>query len=104
MSTFVRLTIDQEMQKQLNLAKNLFPALKPSQAIRFGFMQYIQQELSKKQPKPTFMTQQESDEMLDEIRNSVSFPEMTNEEFQDWWMENKNELRGVTKSQKVKQA
>lgn len=104
MSTTVRLTIDQEMQKQLSLAKNLFPALKPSQAIRFGFMQYVQQELSKKKDKFVSLSNEEFTTMMQEIRDEAQFPQMTGEEFEDWWMENKNELRGVTKSKKVKQA
>ena len=49
------------------------------------------------------MSDEDFDTMLDKIREQSTLPEMNEEEYRQWWAQNKSELREVTKKKKIKQ-
>ena len=86
-STTLRISIDKELAEALKIASKRYPGLKPTQLIRMGFFSFLD---TNQQTKPS----QNITEILNDIYGSETTCNFkTQDEFQEWWMKNKNEIR-----------
>lgn len=94
MATTVRISIDDQMQAQLDEAEKFLPGLNTPAKLRTGFLLWLQNENTKNQ-SPTDITDQEFTNLLKSFQAKPNALKLTQgKSFKDWWAENKENVRG----------
>jgi hypothetical protein len=96
MSSTVRITINKQLEEALSESENWLPGLEISDKIRTGFLLWVN---SNKQPKAknqgySNLSDEEFDKILESFANNPKALKLSKgKSFQDWWQENKDEIR-----------